>query len=86
MTETVDEPKPVPRRLDQIDWTSWQAVDKATLLFVRRDDELLLPGSLCHVLLWENTAQALHIEESSVFSIHWPWTLVVSEQHRQRRL
>ena len=33
---------PVPRRIDDIDWPTWKAVDKATLLFVKREDELLL--------------------------------------------
>ncbi len=32
----------VPRRLVEIDWSTWTAVDKATLLFVKRDSELLL--------------------------------------------
>jgi len=32
----------IPRRIEEIDWSDWEAVDKATLLFVRRDDELLL--------------------------------------------
>lgn len=32
----------VPRRLGEIDWSTWNAVDKATLLFVKRDSELLL--------------------------------------------
>jgi len=36
------EPTPVPRRLEEIDWSTWQAVDKATLLFVIRDHEVLL--------------------------------------------
>jgi len=30
------------RRLDQIDWDSWKAVDRATLLFVVRGNEILL--------------------------------------------
>jgi 8-oxo-dGTP diphosphatase len=33
---------PVPRRIAEIDWPTWKAVDKATLLFVKRGDELLL--------------------------------------------
>jgi 8-oxo-dGTP diphosphatase len=40
--QSEDKSKSIPRRLDQIDWSTWQAVDRATLLFVRRDDELLL--------------------------------------------
>jgi 8-oxo-dGTP diphosphatase len=30
------------RRLNDIDWESWEPVDRATLLFVVRDDEVLL--------------------------------------------
>lgn len=30
------------RRLEDIDWASWKAVDEATLLFVIRDEEVLL--------------------------------------------
>ena len=30
------------RRVGEIDWASWQAVDTATLVFVLRDDEILL--------------------------------------------
>jgi 8-oxo-dGTP diphosphatase len=33
---------PIPRRLKDIDWSNWQPVDKATLLFVRRESEVLL--------------------------------------------
>jgi 8-oxo-dGTP diphosphatase len=33
---------PIPHRLTEIDWSTWQAVDKATLLFVLRDTEVLL--------------------------------------------
>jgi 8-oxo-dGTP diphosphatase len=40
--EKASESTSIPRRVDLIDWTSWQAVDKATLLFVKREDELLL--------------------------------------------
>lgn len=32
----------VPRRLDAIDWSTWTAVDPATLVFVIRDGEILL--------------------------------------------
>lgn len=31
-----------PRRVDEIDWDRWQPVDRATLLFVVRDGEILL--------------------------------------------
>jgi 8-oxo-dGTP diphosphatase len=31
-----------PRRVDEIDWPSWEPVDRATLLFVVRDGEILL--------------------------------------------
>ena len=30
------------RRLEEIDWDTWEAVDRATLLFVIRDDQVLL--------------------------------------------
>jgi 8-oxo-dGTP diphosphatase len=30
------------RRLDEIDWSKWKAVDEATLLFVVRDEQVLL--------------------------------------------
>lgn len=32
----------VPRTVAEIDWSTWQAVDPATLLFVVRDEEILL--------------------------------------------
>lgn len=32
----------IPRRLEKIDWSTWKAVDKATLLFILRDSEVLL--------------------------------------------
>lgn len=32
----------VPRRLAEIDWSRWEATDIATLLFVFRDEEVLL--------------------------------------------
>lgn len=32
----------VPRRLAEIDWQTWSPVDRATLLFVVRDDQVLL--------------------------------------------
>ena len=32
----------IPRRVDGIDWSRWQAVDRATLLFVVRGGEILL--------------------------------------------
>lgn len=32
----------MPRRLSEIDWASWRAVDRATLLFVLQDQEVLL--------------------------------------------
>ena len=31
-----------PRRVDDIDWLTWRPTEIATLMFVRRDDELLL--------------------------------------------
>ncbi len=33
---------PVPRRLEAIDWSTWRAVDPATLVFVIRDGQILL--------------------------------------------
>lgn len=33
---------PIPRRVHEIDWTTWSAVDTATLCFVIRDGEILL--------------------------------------------
>jgi len=33
---------PIPHRCDAIDWPEWQAVDRCTLVFVRRDSEVLL--------------------------------------------
>jgi len=38
----VTDGSPVPHRLEEIDWSSWKPVDKATLLFVLRDSEVLL--------------------------------------------
>lgn len=35
-------PTVVPRRLNEIDWSTWQAVDPATLLFVIRQGRILL--------------------------------------------
>ena len=35
-------PPTIPRTLGEIDWTSWKAVDLATLLFVVKDEEILL--------------------------------------------
>ncbi|MEM9595488.1 MAG: 8-oxo-dGTP diphosphatase [Acidobacteriota bacterium] len=32
----------VPRRVDAIDWATWRPVDRATLTFVTRGDEVLL--------------------------------------------
>ena len=34
--------QPIPRRVEDIDWTSWIPKDRATLLFVIRDDRILL--------------------------------------------
>ncbi len=33
---------PIPQRVDAIDWEIWQPVDRGTLLFVVRDDRILL--------------------------------------------
>lgn len=33
---------PIPRQVDQIDWDRWQPVDLGTILFVIRDQEILL--------------------------------------------
>ena len=33
---------PIPRTVTEIDWTTWDAVDPATLLFVVRDGQVLL--------------------------------------------
>jgi len=33
---------PAPRRLGDIDWSSWRAVDRATLTFVTEGSRLLL--------------------------------------------
>ena len=33
---------PIPQRVDAIDWETWQPVDRGTLLFVVRDDRILL--------------------------------------------
>jgi 8-oxo-dGTP diphosphatase len=32
----------VPRRISEIDWTTWKATDLATLVFIHRDGRLLL--------------------------------------------
>jgi len=37
-----DPATPVPRRVDDIDWGTWRPADVATLMFVRRADEVLL--------------------------------------------
>ncbi|MEZ5332640.1 MAG: hypothetical protein R2991_11440 [Thermoanaerobaculia bacterium] len=31
-----------PRRIEEIDWSTWRPVDRATLVFVVRDGEILL--------------------------------------------
>ncbi len=41
MSDLVSDPAKA-RRVDQIDWSRWQAKDLATLLFVVRDGEILL--------------------------------------------
>lgn len=38
----MSEPAAAPRRVADIDWSAWVPDDVATLLFVRRDDEVLL--------------------------------------------
>ena len=42
MTDSGSEAVEIPRRVDAIDWDRWAPVDRATLLFVVRDGEILL--------------------------------------------
>jgi 8-oxo-dGTP diphosphatase len=36
------QPEPIPRRVRDIDWRAWEPRDRATLLFVVRDEKVLL--------------------------------------------